>query len=177
MQSSRWHLRYQFSLRTMLAATTLVALGLGYVAREHQKERNAAAAVTTIRNAGGRVAFRGGQHGRPSWLTPLLGDDRHQRVDEVNGGLSQIADAELALLAQFPRARRLKLWDTRVTDLGLRHLQSLSRLEVLDLAETSVTDAGLAEVCHLRRLKRLDLLKTAVSDASVPVLCQLPELE
>lgn len=161
----------------MLAAMTLVALVLGFVAREHQKERSAAAAVATIRSAGGRVSFRGGQRGRPAWLKPLLGDDRHQRVDEVNGVLSPMTDTEIAMLVKFPHLRRVKLWETNITDSGLKHLRTLAELEVLDLAETSVTDAGLGNLHALSRLKRLDLLKTAVSDAGIVHLRELHGLE
>jgi len=177
MRFRRWQLRYQFSLKSMLAATALVALVLGFVAHELEKERQATAAVAMIRSAGGRVGFRGGQHGRADWLKPLLGDDRNQRVDEVNGVLSKMTDAELAVLAQFPHVRRVKLWETNITDGGLKHLRTLCHLEVLDLAETSITDAGLANLRPLSRLKRLDLLKTPVSDAGIVHLREFHELE
>ena len=66
---------------------------------------------------------------------------------------------------------------TRVTDVGLRHLEGLSRLETLSLARTQVSDMGLRHLEGLSRLRCLDLEGTQASDTGLVRLYGLGELQ
>jgi len=88
-----------------------------------------------------------------------------------------IADGDLALIAQLPSLRELRLDATQVTDAGLVHLQKLPNLESLLLAATRVTDAGLLHLQKLQKLKGLSLDETQVTDAGLLHLQKLQNLE
>jgi hypothetical protein len=55
--------------------------------------------------------------------------------------------------------------DTRVTDLGLAHLEGLKRLSSLDVHQTQVGDAGLA---HLEGLTGLTTSTSAARRSATP---------
>ncbi len=58
----------------------------------------------------------------------------------------------------------LSLWDTQITDEGLKDVTKLQKLEKLNLLNTQITDAGLKEVAKLQNLEELDLSGTQVTD-------------
>ena len=64
----------------------------------------------------------------------------------------------------------LNLWDTGVTDAGLKDLAGLKSLQSLALGGTPVTDAGLKELAGLTSLQSLYLYDTKVTDAGVAEL-------
>ncbi len=51
----------------------------------------------------------------------------------------------------------LRLWRTRVTDSGLRHLEGLVNLRSLKLSDNQVSDSGLEHLKVLTKLEELDL--------------------
>jgi len=67
-------------------------------------------------------------------------------VTKVDLHKSAVTDKDLALLAAFPKLRKLNLSDTRVTDAGLKHLEKLTELRVLLISKTGVTPEGLAHL-------------------------------
>jgi hypothetical protein len=76
--------------------------------------------------------------------------DRTRRDAAVVIGISfrqtQIEDADLAHMKDFPQLRRLDLTGTHVTDQGLKHLHACPQLQRLVLTGTQVTDAGIADL-------------------------------
>jgi WD40 repeat protein len=116
------------------------------------------------------------------------------------------SDAALALLVPFWRGQRLhnltlSLYDTHVTEAGLKELAGLPELRLtlglsqnrleragyralarveqvrsLDLNFTDVTDVDLKELAGLSQLEELTLLKTQVSDAGMPELARFKRL-
>src|SRR5262249_44012558 len=69
------------------------------------------------------------------------------------------------------------LHGTRITDVGLEHLQSLTKLQTLNLYNTSVTDAGLVHLQRLTSLTTLYLNNTQVTDAGLVHLKSLARLQ
>src|SRR5262245_19804189 len=59
----------------------------------------------------------------------------------------------------------LDLFDTQLTDAGLKELAGLKTLHTLDLGVTKVTDAGLKELAGLKSLHALDLGTDEGTDA------------
>lgn len=78
----------------------------------------------------------------------------------------EIHDRDLRILAAgpLPRLTRLEIWDTSISDEGLRHLAGLSRLESLDISETAIDGSGFQHLTceylkslRLRRCKNFGL--------------------
>jgi len=67
-------------------------------------------------------------------------------------------DSDLRILSAgpLPRLTRLGIWDTSISDEGLRNLAGLSRLESLDISETVIDGSGLRYLT-CERLKSLRL--------------------
>lgn len=85
----------------------------------------------------------------------------------INLSRSPAVDQDLACLGSFESLEQLWLYDTRTTDLGLKHLRDLTRLRVLVLGKTEITDRGLNELAHLTSLRELYLYPADVSDLAV----------
>ena len=64
-------------------------------------------------------------------------------VTRIDLGDTEITDAELVYLQQFPALEWLCLEDTEITDEGLSHLASLVQLRQLEIRNTRVTEAGI----------------------------------
>ena len=70
------------------------------------------------------------------------------------------------------------LWETQITDAGLKHLAALKNLQNLDLNGTQVTDAGLKELAGCKNLHSLDLRETQATEEGVAELRRvLPQVE
>ena len=72
--------------------------------------------------------------------------------------------------ADLEKVRRLSLYDTKITDVGLKDVAKLQKLERLDLTDTKITDAGLKEVAKLQKLDFLGLNDTKITNAGVAYL-------
>lgn len=97
-------------------------------------------------------------------------------VTFINLSRSPAGDQHLACLKHFPAVQQLWLYDTRVTDEGLKQLGDLAQLQVLVLGKTDITDRGLSELAQLPTLKEIYLYPADVSEAAVRRLqIALPE--
>lgn len=90
---------------------------------------------------------------------------------------TNLAEADLALLAGMPRLRELRLRELPVGDGVLTHLTGHAALETLDLSGTRVTGAGLKHLAAARGLKQLLLANTPLRDGFLASLEQFPTLE
>jgi hypothetical protein len=113
--------RALLSLVLMFTATAVFA--------HHTDSPHRSDALAMIKRLGGTVEG-----------TPVAKVDLHK---------SAVTDKDLALLAAFPKLRKLNLSDTRVTDSGLKHLEKLTELRVLLISKTGVTPKGMA---HLQKV-------------------------
>jgi hypothetical protein len=172
MPPSTNHRNYQFSLKTLLAAITLVCLGPGgFVAYEQNKARRQKGAVEAIEELGGVVDFGRNESARSPMLRQILGDDSFGEVERVQfWNPSHVTDADLVHLAGLERLTSLQLDNSQVTDAGLKHLTGLKNLSYLNLDSTQITDIGLQHLVGLRGLRSLNVYRTQVTDAGASQL-------
>ena len=182
-----FRLRFQFSIRSLLLLTVVVAIPCSWLAKEREQARKQQAAVEAIKKLAGEVNYdyefdaswspiNGAQPPGPTWLRRLLGDDFFANVVEVMLMERAVTDADLEQLEELTRLQALDLGETKVTDAGLEHLKGLCQLRVLGLEHTEVTDAGLEHLKGLSRLEVLNLAQTDVTDAGLEHLKGLSQL-
>lgn len=178
--------RFQFSIRSLLVLTVVVAVPCSWVAVNMQEAKRQREAVEDIKATGGsawyayQVVDRGdtgdlsllwttasqikGPLPAPTWLQTLLGDET---VVGVWG--SDIDDGDLGLINK--RLSHLKTLviaiNRKITPAGFEHLKGLTHLQKLDVHYTGVTDAGLGHLEGLTQLQELDVSNTKVTDAGL----------
>jgi hypothetical protein len=158
---------YQFSLRTLLIFTLVLAIACAFLARRVGLKRRERQAVEAIVKAGGQVQFdyqRGKFVGGnfpaisppgPAWLRSALGDNFFSDVFAIT--YQKIPDAEplLANVGMFPQLESLNISFSSIDDAALDRLTSLSELKSLWLVDTKIDDSGLQ---HLKRFTNLTYL-------------------
>ena len=96
---------------------------------------------------------------------------------------SGATDDALAQVAKFPLLEFLSISNSPVTDQGLLFLKDLRRLRMLDAIEeliiydTVITEDGVKAIAHLPNLRFMCLTTTNVTDALFGVLKNMPQLE
>lgn len=86
---------------------------------------------------------------------------------------TQVTDAFVAELIEFPRLINLQLGHTAITDKSLDALQNAPHLETLNVYGTAVTDAGILKLAKLKTLRNLYVWQSKVTDAGVARLKKL----
>ena len=170
----RW---YQFSIRTVLAATLIMASILAWLGWELHRISRQRTAIAKLRHVGFVVSY---EHERlpnsifysesstppgPAWLRNLLGDDFFATPEMVAQDPDQtpvaeyaaITDADLAYLDQLPDLRILNLNNCNITDRSVERIVLLDKLELLLIQDAMITDAGIDRLreelpdCKIRR--------------------------
>lgn len=90
-----------------------------------------------------------------------------RNVSSVDLARTPVGDSALTLLGTMPRLTRLRLAQTRVTDVGLEQLRPLQYLAYLNLVDTDVSDQGLRVLETLPRLVSVYLAGTRVTAGGV----------
>jgi hypothetical protein len=171
----------RFSLRSLLVAVTLLAVGLGAFAYWREGKRREAAAADWLSDHGAGVGQRGGREmsQRPWWVQRLalvLPEECFRTVNFADFP-EDTSDAELKMLCDLPNLTQLNLNKAAsVTPAGLAPLARLARLEVLYLQETPAGDAGLAHARNLHGLKEIWIQNTGITDASISWIASNPKL-
>jgi hypothetical protein len=167
----RW---FQFSLRTLMIATAIIAVGSALVATRLRRAQRQRAAVKAILKDGGIVLYdyeldskdnqiAGAQCPGPEWLRSLFGDDFF--ADVV--GVEAKTDASLEHIVELIELHILVLENRRVTDSEMQALGELKKLKWLNLNGDDITDAGLELLARLSQLRTLMLWNTYVTDQSI----------
>ena len=160
----RW---FQFSLRSLLIAVTLVA-GLLVAWRAYvEPYRRQREVMKLIEELGGEYNT---EPGGPSWLRGIFGDDNFQNIIEISLRSTDVSDADLTHLKGLANLRTLSLSLTSVGDAGLAHLKGLTNLKKLVLCGTRVSDVGLSHLKALTNLQELWLGGAQVSDVGAKQL-------
>lgn len=184
-RTRRW---WQFSLRTMLAATLILSVWLGVKANHAHRQRRA---VEVIRDLGGTVVYdyqlvyrtmtlegspeavttvNTERQPKQTWLRQVLGDDWFDEVHYVTvRGEVMIAGARFA--RELPRGL-----ESRGPAL-LEQVASLANLRRLVATDQLATDEALVHLRQLPRLKYLDLSFNQISDKGLAHLAGLTQLE
>ena len=138
-----FRLRFQFSIRSLLLLTVVVAVACSWLAAEMERARKQRETVEEIEKAGGTVSYDYQLDPYGDWDTrcqatgtsrgceKLLGDDLFVNVTEVSFAKSAISDAGLEHLKGLTQLQRLDLRGTKVSDAGLEHLKGLTQLQRL----------------------------------------------
>ncbi len=170
--------RFQFSLRAVLAFSTIACLWMGYQANRAHRQR---LAVNVIHESGG-IAFYEFEVTDP-WQSPIyppraysrlekwLGRDYFERVVEVRypavkrdeyGTYRVIGEPNApeaariaACLPDLPDLKRLELHSDSLVDANLKSLAALSGLESLALSGANLGDGGAAYIAHVHGLRSL----------------------
>jgi hypothetical protein len=131
----RW---FQFSLRTLMIGTVVVAVIAGWLGRgiEHnRRESEVAKAVTSI---GGTIFYdyerwgggwsRGPKPNGPGWLRAILGENCFSEVTFVGLSDTIVTDADLPAIEQnMSHLAHLKMLDvtrTKISAAGVKHLKA-----------------------------------------------------
>jgi hypothetical protein len=154
-----FRLRFQFSVRSLLALMVAVAIPSSWFAVEMRNAKEQKEAVERLETEGAWIDYQGGDSpsaskpSEPAWLRKLLGREFFDSVD------------------------RVQWFATGNPSPGLEHLKALSSsLSSVTLDAVDVTDAALANLRCLTKLKNLDVTNTEIGDAGVPYLQALPHL-
>src|SRR5262245_21438101 len=128
---------FRFSVRTLLAATTVLGVVLGLVGNEAIRLRLHRQAVRKIHALGGRHAPVTNNFYEVGWgpfWCPAIHDSLYADFDCVwfnstaNAGLR---DEDLAILKHLPRLRDLQIAAPLVTDEAMVHLEGIKSLREL----------------------------------------------
>ena len=152
-----FHLRFQFSIRSLLILTVAVAIPFNWMAVEMKAAREQAETVDMVLKLGGFIDYTWqfdangtrtykAQPPGPEWLRKLLGTDFFSSVIRV-GFFSDEVMADMRMLHV----------STQLTDAGLARIAGLTQLQGLSLNSTQITDAGLAQIAGLPQLQALYL--------------------
>jgi hypothetical protein len=174
-----FHLRFQFSIRTLLVMTIAVALPFSWLGVEMKKAREQGRLVNLSQRAGRQVEYdfqldarffslANTQPQGPKWLNSLLGVDFFADIALV-GSKPQMSftgvPPQLSMKTVIPPAN-----DHR-TDIETAALLAIvkdwHRLRWLDLEATQTTDADLENLKDLSELEHLSLAGTQVTDNGV----------
>jgi len=186
----RW---LRFSLRTLLAALTILCIWLGWQVTAARRQHEA---IVAILAANGEVEFDDKkvltghtQYARvnpddrevgPLWLREIFGDDFFRTVVEVR------LVADMAQLEKLPSIRKLSLGGQKVTsggeprairDSDLAFLKNLGSLEELNLDYEEVEGSALANLPKPQRLKQLSLRNDPINDAGMESIGAMRNLE
>lgn len=168
-------LRFQFSIRTLLLLTVVVAIPSNWLAVEMKRAKEKEAVVESLRKMGGIVLYDYQANDympvrTPAWLYNVFGNSFFSEVYNILLDGTKVTNDDLLCLQKLQQARVLTLNSTTITDTGLKHLETLERLEHLDLSNTQVTDGGLKHLKEWYNLRHLRLSKTHVTNAGVAEL-------
>ena len=156
--------RFQFSIRSLLVLTVVVAIPCSWLAMEMNKARKQREVVEGVEKLGGAVSYgyQTGEYaiyypGPPilEWPSSLLGEDFFSDVVAVSYQNSTLWNDAFDRVRELQSVTDLTLHGRQITDSELEQLSGLTRLRVLTLNATSVTDAS---VRHLNGLKNLRYL-------------------
>ncbi len=171
---------FQFSLRSLLIFTVVVAIGAAWLGRRIEQKHKEQAAIDEIVKAGGKIVYdlQQGTHKRdasgPKWLRKLLGDNFFSEVTGVD--LANGTDAQLAYLDDFPQLKTLVVSGTGLSDAGIKHLNELSQLQELLLLDLNITNAALLKLRGMPNLNNLQFRKVNITDTGLADLKELGKL-
>ena len=174
----------QFSIRSILAILTVLALVLSLHSYRQTSANRQIAAISEIRRLGGFTYYcyvqdenwNPGKKTYPDWLENKVGQDYLYAIDAFVINSRPNADPAIEIAATLPALRLVKLPGCKITDNSIKPLAKLKRLEWLELFATPVTDDCMDTISRIRSLKTLDLRRTNVTDNSIDDIVNLPHL-
>ncbi len=189
---------FQFSMRTMLIATSMGAIGVGYLGWHVRRLNQIANDVSFLRSTRANVdlatldstliskltsSFSGYPTSvRKYFGTPAIADvDKFVAAIERNPSITElVVDGSHLEDAHVQRLLSLPLKSLCVSQCSAGHdliAEASNSITWLGLQRTRVDDRSLQAMGALRNVEHLDLTRTSVSDDSIDFLAQLPSLK
>lgn len=177
--------RFQFSIRSILLFTVVVAIPSSWLAVEMKSASEQKKKILAIEKLGGTV------HGKywpflPEDIfikkRPLLYENLFERdfftvILNVSFSGRKIADTDLENLRDFSDLRDLCLDASNINGSGLEYLNNLVHIEKLVLSNTKMSDAEMNHIEPMVRLRHLNISKTQVTDRGLTCLEKLNRLQ
>lgn len=179
----RW--RFQFSVRSLLLLTLVVAVLCGWIARQAEEQR---VAVDGIQSAGGTVMYDYHEAGPrawstagiprgPRWMRDLLEPDYFDRVVYVGLFNTPENGDWIDAFNRLKSVNTLLLSGPHVNDETLDRMNYSISLVELHLSGSSITDDGLRNLEKFPRLRWLMLRNTSITDKGMPHLAAIRGIE
>jgi hypothetical protein len=176
----RW---LQFSLRAIVVFTVLVSIGLACLGNILVRVRRQRAAIARVEALGGQAVYDY-QASRvsksppgPEFVRTLVGEDAYANVESIRFSYrKKFTDDDLAVLAEFPKLKKLDLSFADVDDKGLARIGTLRTLEFLYLRGINISDSSIVFLINLDELRLLNIEQTDVTDHGLEHLKSLNQL-
>jgi hypothetical protein len=101
-------------------------------------------------------------------------------INEISASFSNLSDEGLAYLASrswAPEVRKISLFDTRITNVGLSSLTAFTDLREVDIASTEIGDSGIILLSRCPHLEELICNSTRITESSVAKLYEFKSLK
>ncbi|MFO0916100.1 MAG: hypothetical protein U0795_24290 [Pirellulales bacterium] len=169
----------QFRLRTLIAIGTVLAIGLGILAKSAKRANDKAVAASALTSMGSTVWWDVDLRARTHsplilWLAKSCG--KQYFSDVTNASLVDATDEHLKHIAVLGGITRLTIKARRVTPEGIREIRRLTKLKSLVLMGPGIGDGELAELPEFPRLDHLELHGTDVAGPGFENLRRQPRL-
>ena len=167
----RW---YQFSLRSLLVFTAVIAVTCGWLGKRTVRKQIEQSAINALRRKGPIFTsydYRTGPNATPPgprWARWLLGDNYFREVEIVNLSGPRFEDEDLTNVREFPYLSLLALLGTKnITDAGLANLRGLTHLKSLHIENSRLRGEGFANLTDLPELRELYLVQIPLTDSGL----------
>ena len=164
----------------LLITAALIVVVVANIAIRVRAAQQQGTIVSQVHALGGKVRYDFDFVQPPppkSILHSVFGDDFVGHVIEVDFSNQPIGDADLVILNDLPTMTRLGLYDTDISDDGLKTVGTFHQLEFLWLDGTPVTDDGIEHLVELQNLTELLVQYTAITDGAMAHISRLPNLQ
>lgn len=162
----------QYSVRTLLLTTVLVAAGLSWFTMAFlQTYRQESALVEEVARTGGKIYSTSR---KPEWLWELFGNEVARSTTSLILTDSQVTDSQIAQLVTLENLGGLYLDRTAISNEALVCLSGMRGLIALSLRRTKVSE--LPSLSHMKNLADLDVAFTNISMVELTGLDSLQSL-
>jgi hypothetical protein len=160
MQSAFHHVRFSYSLKTLMRVTAIAAILLGTCSiaiRWHLTNIHEHRGQVAISALGGTFSMASAGHFKkygqmPNWFhRKLLNYVSHVDLSfnawpRTQQAFRPITDSDLVVLEDFSKLRSLDLRGTSLTDECVKHIKQLRHLEELNITQTQISEIGASEL-------------------------------
>jgi hypothetical protein len=184
-----FHWRFQFSIRSLLLLTVVVAIPFSWLAVEMNWAKKQRGMVEPLWKLGGSISYdfetnasgctveEGLLTPPPAWIRDKFSNDFFGNVTIIALSSSEITDDDLNNLEGLKLTPILHLYNTQITDAGLKHIEELKQLKILNLASNAITDAGLKHLESLEQLTSLGLPGNQISGPGIEHIRKMNRLK
>lgn len=182
--------RFQFSIRSLLIATTVVSIVVAVVVARHNRQQRRSALKARYHADGADIRLAEWSDDIRTVQTWFLGEIGVDRIVKEAPNLKELyiyrncSDAVLEKVSQLKHLELLHIRDSlargdrvNVTDQGLAHIAKVTSLKTLIIEDCdAVTDAGMSHLSTMPNLEELEIPYSSIGDEGVAHLAKIPRL-